>query len=121
MTEFEGDEERFEAMAAELDRYADVPDDVLWRVVTRDGACMATAAEGDGPEWIGTASDDRELAASICAGCPVRRACLEAELRTAGAATVGVWGAINDADRRALLPVWLSRRERQGGGENDGT
>ncbi|WP_318533278.1 MULTISPECIES: WhiB family transcriptional regulator [Actinoalloteichus] len=123
MTGFEGNEERFEVMAAELDRYAGVPDEVLWRVVTRDGVCMAMAAEGDGPEWIGTASTDRELAASICAGCPVQRACLEAELRTAGASTVGVWGALTDEDRRALFPVWLARREndeRRGGG-NDGT
>lgn len=105
-------------VAAELDRYAHVPDDVLWDVVTRDGACMALYAEDGGPDFTGNLRSDRELTARVCAGCPVRRECLELELRTGGAATVGVWGALSEEDRRAVYPVWLARRQaEQNGGE----
>ncbi|MCO1577697.1 WhiB family transcriptional regulator [Crossiella sp. SN42] len=97
-------------MAAELDRYATVPDDVLLDVVTRDGACMWLYTNEKEPDWAGNDLTDRELAARICAGCPVRRECLELELRTAGPATAGVWGALSDEDRRALHPVWAARR-----------
>ena len=38
---------------------------------------------------------DRELAARLCAGCPVVE-CLELELRIKGADTVGVWGALRE-------------------------
>ena len=53
---------------------------------------------------------DRELATRMCAGCPVRAECLEFELRLGGTETVGVWGALNDEDRRALHAVWSRRR-----------
>ncbi|MFD9739291.1 WhiB family transcriptional regulator [Umezawaea sp. NPDC059074] len=104
----------FEVIAAELDRYADVPDDVLLEIVTRDGRCMWLVENGEEPEWQGEYLSDRELAARICAGCPVRRECLELEFRTAGDQTVGVWGALCDEDRRAVYPVWLARRQRRG-------
>jgi WhiB family transcriptional regulator, redox-sensing transcriptional regulator len=109
-----------ESVAAGLDRLADVPTDMLWTVVTRDGACMALVPGGpDWPEFTGQPVTDRELAARICAGCPVRDACLELEFRTAGADGLGVWGALNEGDRRAVYPLWLARRAGDGpdGGE----
>ena len=97
-------------MAAQLDRYADVPDDVLNEVVTRDGLCFWAFDRADMPELSGEETPDRELAAQMCAGCPVIDQCRELELRTAGPDTVGVWGALPDTDRRALYPVWARRR-----------
>ncbi|MGX7825724.1 WhiB family transcriptional regulator [Actinokineospora sp. 24-640] len=100
-----------ESVVAGLDRLADVPEDVLWTVVTRDGACMSLAPGEPGwPEFSGQAVTDRELAARVCAGCPVRDACLELEFRTAGADGLGVWGALGEDDRRAVYPLWLARR-----------
>ena len=103
-------EEYFTQVASGLDGLADVPDDVLFDVVTRDGACMVLFRLELEPEWTGDELTDRELAARICAGCPVRRECLELELRTSGDATLGVWGALPAEDVRALYPVWRSRR-----------
>jgi WhiB family redox-sensing transcriptional regulator len=105
----------FESLAADLDRYANVPDDVLLAIVTRDGACMLLYADEDEPDWTRDDLTDRELAARICAGCPVRLECLELEFRIAGATTLGVWGALSEDDRRTLYPLWLARRNRRGG------
>src|SRR5690606_22066563 len=112
----------FEMLAAELDRYASVPDGVLLDVVTRDGTCTVLYQLDLEPEWTGDELSDREVAARICAGCPVRRECLELELRTTGDATMGVWGALPAEDVRAVYPVWLARRRWHGGhvGEQDG-
>jgi WhiB family redox-sensing transcriptional regulator len=66
------------------------------------------------PEWTGDALTDRELAARICADCPVRSECLELQLRTSGDHTLGVWGALHVEDLRAVYPVWRSRRRRHG-------
>ena len=101
-------------MAAQLDQYADVPDNVLNEVVTRDGLCFWAFDRADISELSGDDPPDRELAARLCAGCPVIDECLELDMRTAGPDTFGVWGALPDTDRRALYPVWLGRRE---GGE----
>ncbi|WIX83315.1 WhiB family transcriptional regulator [Amycolatopsis carbonis] len=109
MTEYD-----YKEMAARLDRYADVPHDVLIAVVTRDGLCFWAFDRTDLPRLCGDCAPDRELAAGMCAGCPVIDECRELDLRTAGPDTVGVWGALPDTDRRALYPVWLHRRE---GGE----
>src|SRR3954452_9218564 len=97
-------------MAAQLDRYADVPDDVLSEVVARDGLCFWAFDRADMPALSGEGSPDRELAAHLCAGCPVIEECRELDLRTAGPDPVGVWGALPDTDRRALYRVWLRRR-----------
>ncbi|MFD9889348.1 WhiB family transcriptional regulator [Amycolatopsis sp. NPDC059027] len=97
-------------MAARLDRCADVPDDVLNEVVTRDGLCFWAFDRSEIPALSGEDTPDRELAARLCAGCPVIDECLELDLRIAGPDTLGVWGALPDADRRALFPVWLRRR-----------
>lgn len=109
------DEEYFEVIAADLDRFAEVPDDVLLEIVTRDGRCLWLVAADDVPAWHGEELTDRELAARLCAECTARRACLELELRTAGPDTVGVWGGLSGEDRRALYPVWRARRNRKGG------
>ncbi|UJW35670.1 WhiB family transcriptional regulator [Saccharothrix sp. AJ9571] len=102
-------------MAAQLDRYADVPDRVLAGLVVRDGLCFWAFDRAEMPALTGADSPDRELAAGMCAGCPVIAECRELDLRVAGPDTVGVWGALPDTDRRALYPVWLRRRE---GGES---
>ena len=103
-------------MAARLDRYADVPSDVLAEVVTRDGLCFWAFDRADMPELSGEDTPDRELAAGLCAGCPVINECLELELRSAGANTVGVWGALAETDRRAVHRIWQRRRNNQKGG-----
>nr|WP_033438346.1 WhiB family transcriptional regulator [Saccharothrix sp. NRRL B-16314] len=108
-------ENYYEVIAADLDRFAAVPDEVLLEIVTRDGRCLWLVSGDESPEWDDEELTDRELAAWLCAECPARRACLELELRTAGVGTVGVWGGLSDEDRRALYPVWRARRSRMGG------
>jgi WhiB family redox-sensing transcriptional regulator len=100
----------FEQMCGELDELAAVPTDVLAAWVTDRGRCLWESTFGDPPEWTGEEEPDRELATRMCAGCPVRAECLELELRVGGAGTVGVWGALNEDDRRALHAVWARRR-----------
>jgi WhiB family redox-sensing transcriptional regulator len=101
----------FEELAARLDRLEHVPDDVLLEIVTREGACTWLYANDLEPGWTDEQLTDREVAARICAGCTVRWACLELELRTAGDQSLGVWGALPAEDIRALHPVWRARRE----------
>lgn len=101
--------QRYEQLAAELDELAAVPTEVLADWVTARGRCLWETTFGEPPEWAGEDEPDRELAAQLCAGCPVRAECLEFELRLGGAQTVGVWGALNTEDRRALHKVWSSR------------
>ncbi|GAB1513239.1 WhiB family transcriptional regulator [Actinophytocola sp. KF-1] len=108
-------EEYYTQVAADLDALADVPDGVLFEVVPRDGAYMVLFRLELEPEWTGDDLTDRELTARVCADCPVRRECLELELRTSGDQTLGVWGALPAEDVRALYPVWRSRRRRLGG------
>jgi WhiB family transcriptional regulator, redox-sensing transcriptional regulator len=103
-------------LATELDRYEHVPDDVLLDIVQRDGACIRLYADSAVPDWSGDDMTDRSLAAVVCAGCTVRLACLELELRTAGPTTVGVWGALPEEDCRALYVLWMARRENKKGG-----
>jgi WhiB family transcriptional regulator, redox-sensing transcriptional regulator len=110
-----------EHVAARLDAYAAVPDEVLFELVTREGSCMVLYRLDLEPVWTGDELTDRETAAQICAGCPVRDACLELELRTSGDSALGVWGALPAEDVRALYPVWRSRRRRRGGQFGDDT
>ena len=109
-----GDRERFAAIAGRLDWLAAVPDEALAGVVTRDGLCFWAFRRGDVPAMTGQDAADRELAAWLCAGCPVVDQCLELELRQAGADTVGVWGALPEDDRRAVYRAWLARRAATG-------
>lgn len=107
--------DRLNEIVTRLDRLKSVPTDVLADIVMRDGACMWCYGEGDPPPFTGKDTADRELAARICAGCPVQDECLELELRWAGTDTVGVWGALSDQDRKALHPLWLARRHTRTG------
>lgn len=106
------DYSRFVGIAWRLDRLRWVPVDVLADVVMEDGECMSAFTDGDPPELTGHDGIDRELAARMCARCPVQDECLELELRMAGEQTAGVWGALNERDRRALYPHWRQRGER---------
>lgn len=97
------------AIVARLDRWQWVPRDVLVELVTRDGLCMWAYDRDEFLSQAGDDSTDRELAARMCAGCPVQDACLELELREAGPDTVGVWGAMPEGERRALYLLWVAR------------
>jgi len=103
----------YEEMAAELDELAAVPTEVLAAWVTDRGRCLWETTFGDPPEWTCEDEPDRELATRLCAGCPVRKECLEFELRVAGDQTLGVWGALNQDDRLALHKVWSCRRRAE--------
>lgn len=104
------------AIAAKLDRLMWTPTSVLADLVTEDGLCFWAFARGDVPEIAGELPADRELAAWLCAGCPVQDECLELDLRDAGPDTVGVWGAMTEDDRRALHPLWIAREDTTYGG-----
>lgn len=100
----------YAAIAGHLDRFRDVPDEVLWTVVTRDGLCFRAYDRNEMPPLIGIDEPDRALAERLCAGCPVMDECLEFELRMGGEDTVGVWGAMAEQHRRVLHPVWRAQR-----------
>jgi WhiB family redox-sensing transcriptional regulator len=100
----------YEVMAAGLDRWQEVPTEVLRDVVMRRGLCLWGLWPAQEPDW----DSDRELATRLCAGCPVIDQCLELDLRTSGACTTGVWGALTEDDRRALHPIWQRRRQHDG-------
>jgi WhiB family redox-sensing transcriptional regulator len=101
----------YEAMAAGLDRWQQVPTDVLSAVVMRRGLCLWGLWPAQEPDW--DAPSDRDLAAQLCTGCPVIDQCRELDLRTAGAGT-GVWGALTEDDRRALHRAWQRRHQHDG-------
>jgi WhiB family transcriptional regulator, redox-sensing transcriptional regulator len=100
------------AIAGQLASLCSIPNDRLADFVTRDGACMEVSAVEDPPCWLYNDGTDRELAARLCEGCPVQAECLELELRMNGDLTVGVWGALCEDDRRALIPH--RRRDAKG-------
>jgi WhiB family redox-sensing transcriptional regulator len=103
----------YDAMAAGLDRWQQVPTDVLTTLVMRRGLCLWGLWPAQEPDWDDCAPSDRELAARLCTGCPVIDQCREMDLRLAGACTTGVWGALAEDDRRALHRVWQRRRQHQ--------
>jgi WhiB family redox-sensing transcriptional regulator len=113
MANNENSRKSFEQMVAELDELAAVPTEVLASWVTDRGRCLWETTFGEPPEWSGEEEPERELATRLCAGCPVRDECLEFKLRVAGEDTVGVWGALNEDDRRALHKVWSCRRRQE--------
>jgi WhiB family redox-sensing transcriptional regulator len=108
-----------EAGVAGLDRWRQVPTEVLRDVVMRRGLCLWGLWPAQEPDWDDCASD-RQLAARLCARCPVIDQCLELELRTAGACTTGVWGATCEDDRRALHQVWQRHRQQHDGTDQEG-
>ncbi len=101
----------YDALAAGLDRWREVPTEVLRDVVMRRGLCLWGLWPAQEPDW--DAPSDLELAAQLCARCPVIDQCLELDLRTAGACTTGVWGALPADDRRALHRVWQRHRQHE--------
>jgi WhiB family transcriptional regulator, redox-sensing transcriptional regulator len=109
----------FETMASRLDRWRQVPTDVLRDVVMRRGLCLWGLWPAEEPDWDGCAPSDRRLAAQLCAGCPVIDQCLELDLRIAGECTTGVWGALAEDDRRALHRVWQHHRQQQDGTDQE--
>jgi WhiB family redox-sensing transcriptional regulator len=79
--------------------------DTWWIGWQHEAACRGEQAPLFFPE---TALEDRATrrdregkAKAICAGCPVRIECLEYALRTRE--SHGVWGGMNEYERRALL------------------
>ena len=109
-----------DAIAARLDRLRDVPEGVLTVVVVREGLPFWLLWPSKEPDWEDCAPSDRKLAARLCEGCPVIDECLELELRTAGAHTTGVWGALPEDDRRALHPIWQQRSRQQDKRDQEG-
>jgi WhiB family redox-sensing transcriptional regulator len=101
----------FEEIAARLDHLEGVSIGTLVDLVRREGACMWIDVGTEEPRWTGDNLTDRELAAKICAGCPVAEECLELEFRTAGLITLGVWGALAEDDRQVTYLAWLQRRD----------
>ena len=101
----------YDAIAARLARWRQVPTDVLTTVVLRGGLCFWSLWPSEEPDWGDCAPSDRLLAARLCAGCPVIDQCRELDLRTAGGDTTGVWGALAEDDRRALHPIWQRQHQ----------
>ena len=93
-------------IAQRLRRLRSMPSAALADAVAERGACMTVPIADEPPGWLFDHGTDREVAARLCAGCPVQPECLELELRLFGEETVGVWGALGEDDRRALVPYW---------------
>ena len=77
-------------------------------VVSR-GLCLWGLWPAQEPDW----TSDRELAADRAQDARSLRSASSRELRTAGASTTGVWGAMPEDDRRALHRIWRQRRQQQ--------
>jgi WhiB family transcriptional regulator, redox-sensing transcriptional regulator len=84
------------ARAAGLRRLKDVPDVLLADLVAEHG--LVRQPDGGQPDEV----TDRELAARLCAGCPVQDECLELDLRWMADRTVGAFAGLTEADRRAI-------------------
>src|SRR5206468_2765208 len=58
--------------------------------------------------------ESAEPARQVCAGCPVRQACLDYAITNR--ITHGIWGGLTERERRALQSRWVraSRRNRDG-------
>ena len=98
-----------------LRRLRQVPDDVLAGVLWEHGCCVGRFRNGlQVPPFAelaeGSDDPDRALAEYLCTGCPVVDHCLELELRTCGAQTVGVFGGLTEDERREVHRLWLADR-----------
>jgi WhiB family redox-sensing transcriptional regulator len=76
-------------------------DGLIWQMPPRDSDLTAAAETPD---------PDRDLAARLCAGCPVQDECLELDLRWHGGRPAGVIAGLTESDRRALHPLWVEER-----------
>lgn len=110
------DDGRLAEIAELLGRLNWMPRDLLADLVRRYGFSVWLNLEDGQPELTGDEGADREMAARLCAGCPVQAECLELELRLHGADTAGVWGGLSEQDRRELYPLW---RDQGGNDEPD--
>ena len=95
---------------ARLRRLRHVPDDVLAEVVAAGGLTTRPFDEADPATNLGAADPDRELAARLCAGCPVQDECLELDHRWMADQTLGVFAGLTEGDRRVAYPLWLAER-----------
>ena len=100
------DDAWFIEIMTRLRRLRPIPTGVLAEIVTSRGACLEISSDNGPPRWLHENGTDSGAAARLCQGCPVQWECLELELRTFGEQTVGVWGALGEDDRRALVPHW---------------
>jgi len=99
------------ARIARLRRLRYVSDGVLAEIVAAEGLPVRQpdpAGEGGAAAPLG--GTDRELAARLCAGCPVHDECLELDLRWMADQTVGVFAGLTQDDRRLLHAVWAAER-----------
>jgi WhiB family transcriptional regulator, redox-sensing transcriptional regulator len=75
----------------------------------------AACGGGDLDRFFSTDPADQQVATRICLQCPVRQACLQYAMDRAE--PYGVWGGLNERERRNLRRV-LRRRDQA---EQDGT
>ncbi len=106
-------DDTLQAIMGRLDRLRSVPDSALAEVVTENCSCLDVRLSDDPPLWLSELISDRELAARLCAGCPVQDHCLELELRMSGERTLGVWGALDESTRRLVYAYWDRTRRNQ--------
>jgi WhiB family redox-sensing transcriptional regulator len=103
--------EIYEQVAADLDEFAGLADDQLVHQVRNRGLCGWVSTSDEYPEWTGSFRADQELAARVCADCPVQRECLEWDFRSRGHERAGVWGPLPEDVRRAVFECWEERRD----------
>jgi WhiB family transcriptional regulator, redox-sensing transcriptional regulator len=73
-------------------------------------ACLGMSTELFFPAGsTGKAIDQADEAKLVCAGCPVRRQCLEYAI---GTGQEGIWGATTEDERRSLRRAQQRRRGR---------
>jgi WhiB family transcriptional regulator, redox-sensing transcriptional regulator len=98
-----------DALAA-LEPFAGLSDESLSESVVEQGTCMALYAQGRGPTLTGDPIADRRMTEPWCLSCPVRRECLEWEMRSVGPATRGPWGLLHEPARRDFYELWAKHR-----------
>ena len=93
-----------------LERLRPASNDALGAAVVGAGSCLDAMSDGDRPGWLFDNDTDPDVAARVCARCPVQDECLELELRLFGAQKLGMWGVLGQDGRCALHTVWACRR-----------
>ena len=77
---------------------------------------QSAACRGRDPElWFSALPADRDLAAGICASCPVQVRCLATALTfeaATGGGSHGLWGGYSERDRRQTLDTVRSSSRR---------
>jgi hypothetical protein len=77
-------------------------------------SCARSGRDPD--EWFPVSADvakarqEAAVAIGVCAGCPVRAACLELSLRHWRVGRHGIWGGLAEAEREALRRLVLLAR-----------